>query len=111
MPLDLTKPLLFDGKPCRLLASDLAGQYPLAIAYLLDGNHQERLVSVSLCGRVYINDPPRLTNAPERRTVWVNVYDRRVPLDLWPTREAADRVQTTGRIACVPLTYTVGEGL
>lgn len=68
-------------------------------------------------GRCY--DRLKLAMAPERKTAWVNIY-RKENTDAaqgfaWPSRERADCVDreclNEKRIACIPITYTEGEGL
>lgn len=64
-------------------------------------------------------DYQSLKMAPEKRTVWVNIYSERVnknhdgvPSGVWETRRIVDAAALDDkRIACVPVTFTEGEGL
>lgn len=47
---------------------------------------------------------------PKSVTVWVNIYTDGL-LSTWPTKDEADKWAMRDRAACVPLTYTEGEGL
>lgn len=47
---------------------------------------------------------------PKSNTVWVNVYPDG-DVTMWHSKALADGVAGGERIACVPLTYTEGEGL
>lgn len=51
-----------------------------------------------------------LINIPEKREMWVNVYESGglVPHD---SKEAADMSAIGNRIACIRVEYEVGEGL
>lgn len=51
-----------------------------------------------------------LINVPEKREMWVNVYDTK-PLYRHNTRDIADKEAGLDRIACVWVEYEVGEGL
>lgn len=52
---------------------------------------------------------------PEKKTVWVNIYSNICfSRFLFESKEQADKCNTSAgmaRIACVPVTYTEGEGL
>lgn len=52
-----------------------------------------------------------LQNVPETGTCWLNIYQDARHGSAWSSREAADRAATKARIACVEVTYTVGQGL
>jgi hypothetical protein len=46
---------------------------------------------------------------PKKGTVWVNVYDDHFMT--YTTRDYADRHAVSGRLACVSVNWTEGEGL
>lgn len=50
-----------------------------------------------------------LAPKPKTETRWVNVYELYAVAH--PTRERAEAQVSQGRIACIPLTFTYGEGL
>lgn len=57
-----------------------------------------------------------LVNVPEKRVVWVNVYPANATSkfelsDGHETKEAADMGFRTGRLACVRVEFTEGQGL
>ena len=55
-----------------------------------------------------------LINIPEKRTVWVNVFERFVGAKLCSNKAEAEHDATiygTPRIACVKVEFTEGEGL
>ncbi len=130
MTLDLTKPLqLRDGRPCRLLASDLLGDYPIAVAIRFDEcDAILRVDSNGSCtsGVECSTDVINVHEAPKRfrREGFINVYisepeDGRWTSTYFSSREAADRVGTKyrtecdRRIACVKIIIegVEGEGL
>ena len=55
-------------------------------------------------------DPYDLINVPETRTVWVNVYKDGLGAS-FNTKDSANNVACPDRIACIKVTYEVGEGL
>ena len=56
-----------------------------------------------------VND---LINVPERIERWVNVYGEGAIVQLHETKEMADKYASKqGRIACIKISFTVGEGL
>ena len=68
MTIDWTKPILWDGKPARVLATDMAGITSVLL-------RKENGV-IAWCDPQG-NDAdgyPRVTNAPERVERWANVY-------------------------------------
>lgn len=64
-----------------------------------------------------------LLMAPERKTVWVNIYNYDLNANIehalknhaghaWASEEIANHASLKqGRIACIPVTYTEGDGL
>lgn len=53
-----------------------------------------------------------LVNVPQKHTVWLNVYARdSACIKEHDTRKDADEGATRGRIACIEVTFTEGEGL
>lgn len=48
--------------------------------------------------------------APKKQTVWVNVYQGWIS-NQYKTKQEADSDSSRIRIACIPITFTEGEGL
>lgn len=78
-----------------------------------DDDGSLRWAALRLAQEAEIDGPFDFINVPEKRTVWVNVYAHRIGGPYLSKADADDdyRFATDTRIACVPLTYTVGEGL
>lgn len=115
------KPIVFaDGSPAKFIAHlpEAKAGYELIVfdprecrcrALGLDG------VGIQLIS----SDHARVFMAPICVTVWVNIYSERfnkyhdgVPSGVWESRAIADSAAADGkRIACVPVTYTEGEGI
>jgi hypothetical protein len=108
MTFDPSKPVQTrDGRPARILCTDIKHpNYSIAAAYTNQFG-VEIISSYTTDGISSGHGSVDLINVPEKRTVWVNVY----PSLGYPTKALADKCAATDRIACVPLTYTVGEGL
>lgn len=51
-----------------------------------------------------------LIDVPKEHTVWVNVY-RALLSSVHPSREKADALAASNRIACLEITFEEGEGL
>jgi hypothetical protein len=100
-----------DGRPARILCTDLKGDQPIAAAIRGAGGN-ETVSEFGENGQWLVGETSDtdLINVPEKRTVWVNIYEDGYT-SRYPTRELADIGACRARIACVPLTYTVGEGL
>lgn len=110
---DPTKPVQTrDGKPARILASDLRNPaYPIVAAiYQLD---QEVAFTYAKNGRYLdsvVKDEMDLINIPEKHVRWLNVYPTGLGR-LYLSREEADRFSSPNRIACIRIEYEEGEGL
>lgn len=48
---------------------------------------------------------------PKKITKWISIYPDGYPAFLSDTKEEADHKRSVIRIACIPITYTEGEGL
>jgi len=56
--------------------------------------------------------PDNLINVPKRIKGWLNVYGEGAIVQFHETKEMADKYASKqGRIACIKINYTVGEGL
>ena len=108
-----------DGRKVRILATDLEGKFPIAAGVMVEPGY-EGLWSFTDKGRqAAIGGAPDsnidLMCAPERRTVWVNVYPKgahRIGFSSgYPCRADADHGADKDRIACIEVTFTEGEGL
>lgn len=64
------------------------------------------------CLRIHAEDRD-LINVPQKHTVWVNVYKSHNSLSIlnYDSRRIADQLVQEGRIACIEVTFTEGEGL
>lgn len=108
-PLDLTKPLQTrDGQPVTILTTERPDSlHPVVgmtnAGLILTYTTQGKVYS---CGREHELD---LMNVPEKRTFWFNIYEDRQTRH--PNRDHADYYACYGRLACVEVTYTEGEGL
>lgn len=77
--LDLSKPVQTrDGRKARIIATDLAGNQPLAVA-VTDPSGNEWLSCFSLDGSYYPYnsdhpEPEDLVNTPERKEMFMNLY-------------------------------------
>ena len=107
------------GRPARILATDLAGIFPIAAAVMhnYQSDEWEQVRRFSAYGKADVGEGD-LINIPEERelNVWLNVYPDGQPYQhgfLHDTRRGADNSATSDRIACVHIKqkYVVGEGL
>lgn len=114
MKLDPTRPVQTrDGRKARIV-SDKIGIHPLKyIAVVTNEDGKEYAMPFSYEGRVY-NDAKSigdLVNVPEKREMWVNVYEGEPCVFSYASRNYADMNSHPNRIACVHVEYEVGEGL
>jgi hypothetical protein len=112
MTFDPTKPVQTrDGRSARILCTDLKDRWPI-VAAITRTDGTEYSTGYAVDGKFTCRHQPErdLINVPEKRTVWVNVYPDDC-LKVHETESRAEVVRTSHCIACVPLTYTVGEGL
>lgn len=104
--IDWTKPIeTTDGKPARVLGEITVppGHDRKVIAY--KGNDGfEALSTVPLDGVSWFR------NKPAVQTVWVNAYDDDLVVSV-RSRAEADEIADSDRLACLQITYTVGDGL
>ena len=118
-PFDPTKPVQTrDGQPARIICTDRKGAYP--IVALISYTYGEDCCGYGRDGRFADGNQCHrdLINIPEKIEGWVNVYSAlsnlNVPaLGRWlhPTKAAADAECGAGRIACIPISVSEGEGL
>lgn len=110
-PLDLTKPLQTRlGEKAELVYDGISGDWPLAVVVHLNVG-VKTLRTYTREGVLYNNEDSmsNLMNVPEKRTIWLNIYEDRQTGH--PNRDHADYFAGYGRLACVEVTYTEGEGL
>lgn len=109
-PLDLTKPMQTrDGRKVRLLASDLAGKFPLVVAVARpDGS--ELLAVRCKNGGVYSGrqNEGDIINVPAKVIRYLNIYSDRAGL-LHPSAIEADDVAEIGRIARIRIEFNEGQ--
>ena len=117
-PFDPTKPCQTrDGRKVRILCTDAQcfgiSREPQPIVGLIDGNPTPQTWSKNGgfgCGLGNAD----LINIPEKRTVWVNMYKSGGTSPQHPSKESADTNASLfdgGRIACIKVEFTEGEGL
>ena len=115
MAIDWTKPIqTTDGKPARVLCTDLKHDHPYVVA--AEHHGKEILWTVTDTGRVRGSTPgdgkSGIINVPEKRTVYINFYEDGV-WAIWNTREGADKeaasYTTLKRHSRVKVEYTVGQ--
>lgn len=71
--LDLTRPIqTTGGEPARILAGDIAGGYPLAVAIANSDGSGERICRSTLSGKTWCSE--QLQNIPIKREGWINLY-------------------------------------
>ncbi len=110
MTLDLTKPVQTrDGRPVRILATDLKGEYPIAGAVLFD-NHEQ--VHTWTAEGVFVagvtDDNFDLVNV--KRVAYVNMYDNPISAGfMYGTRVAADNAASPDRTARIRVEFTPGQ--
>lgn len=101
------------GLPARIIATDLAGFYPIVAA--VKNGPLETAYSYTAAGRYLVNNKDYrldLINAePESKEGWLNIYPGGANGQLCRSRKMADRLASENRIACVKITYYEGEGL
>lgn len=114
--LDLSKPVQTrDGRKARIIATDLAGNQPLAVA-VTDPSGNEWLSCFSLDGAYYVHKtslaPEDLVNAPDVKIVWFNWYPAYQRFDFndpWTTSlEVAKNNRKSGGVT---LQVTIEDGI
>jgi hypothetical protein len=109
-----------DGQEVRILMVNGGGEYPV-IGARKDGEFWEE-ASWSMEGNFYTNeeDGRDLLEVQEEVTGWVNIYpaDNRkdqpgvgLEYTFKASREQANKDAASGRVACIQITYTKGQGL
>lgn len=109
-PLDLTKPLQTrDGQPVTILTTER----PDSLHPVVGMTNAGLILTYTAQGKVYSGGREHeldLMNVPERRTIWLNIYQNQPPRE-YSSRDQANFFADPGRIACIEVTYTEGEGL
>jgi len=116
--LDKTKPVqLRDGRQVRNVCWDfLFADGTTRIAAIVRDKSCDYQVQWDNNGRYYhfsdTMSETDLINVPERIQGWINVYGEGAIVQFHETKEMADKYASKqGRIACIKINYTVGEGL
>lgn len=109
-PLDLSKPVQTrDGQPVTIFTTERPNSpYPV-----VGMTNEGTILTYTAQGKSYSDSREHaldLMNVPERRTIWLNIYENRPPRE-YSSRDQANFFADPGRIACVEVTYTEGEGL
>ena len=99
--IDFTKPLQFSEASCCRAA---------AVKYLATDAGTGEIYVQHTDGTIGHYRAHELENVPEKITQWCNFYPSGSG-GSHRTREQADRLATSERIACVPVTFEPGEGL
>ena len=115
MTFDPTKPVQTrDGRKARIVSDRLSGGAHKFIAIITHENGCENGYTYDEGGYYYCLSNPcglDLVNVPEKREMWVNVYEGCDILVRHDSRDSADSNATGNRIACVRVEYEDGEGL
>ncbi len=101
-----------DGKPARIIATDLIGKYPIVAAIKTD-NGEECVETYTSKGFLLFDNKNTgccLTNLPEKITGWINMYKSGCG-HFYASRKLADELSHDDRLACIPVTFKEGEGL
>jgi len=123
---DPTKPVQTrDGRAARIICSDreYRGHVGVFVALVTSTNGHEHLTTHGVAGNctslngystAKIVEDCDLINVPEEPieyTGYVNIYPSNIMGARYLTREGADERCSSSRIACIPITFTEGEGL
>ena len=122
MKIDFDKPVQTrDGREVRIYTTEgKTKHYPVIGELCSDGNWHVRTwtsggtdIRWSSSTVVGLKDEGGdLINVPEKHTVWINFYRGAASLSIHHADKAsADEAVTEGRIACIEVTFTEGEGL
>jgi hypothetical protein len=111
--LDLNKPVQTrDGRKARIICTDRKSVMYQVVALVesSDGS-EEGACSYTKTGQYHAGyqDQSDLVNVPEKRTVYLNMYEDGREIRIHKTREAADKSAAESREACVKVPYTVGQ--
>ncbi len=107
--IDFTKPVqTIDGQPVEIITTKGRDKKYPVIGYI--GN-SSTFHGFTLHGE-YIEDEENklnLMNVPEKKTMYLNVYESGNSMVTHGTRDKADEHASVGRIACVKVEYTEGQ--
>lgn len=109
---DPTKPVQTrDGRPVRILCTDVKSQRFPIVAAVLDSNGFERVITYATDGRELIRTETELDlmNIPEETTEWVNYYEDIQSPSVWKTCEEADVFAAHYREALFKVTKVDGK--
>lgn len=117
-PLNLSRPVQTrDGRKVRIICTDgpaFCGEQPItgfiegnniADNWQAGGNYWRK------CTIGQLDQSKDLINVPEKRVVWVNIYEQPLAIAAHGSRGTADKSASVGRIACVRVEFTEGEGI
>ena len=116
MTFDPTKPVQTrDGRKARIVSDKVSRGGYKYIAIISEESGDEWSGTFISDGSYYASGDAchrDLINVPEKREMWVNVYDGSYKSPVGhDSRESADLCSFQNRIACVRVEYEVGEGL
>lgn len=119
MSLDLTKPVMTrDGRKATILCTDLKNNSPVVArveSKEMDGS--EVLLSYAPTGKFHTMDSGYdLINVPQKHSRWLNVSmdgDGELFFSTYSDHKLAEHAWkgSNGRIACIKVEFTEGEGL
>lgn len=120
MKIDFSKPVQTrDGRPARILATDLRHPDYSVVAAVSDGNNLEEIIRFTPEGSFWKArggrpEPDRadLVNVPRKigREIWVNVYPTDDSYGAMKSKAVADQWAGGTRIACVKVVIDCNEG-
>lgn len=101
-----------DGREVRIYAVDGGGDQPVHGAARDESGWVPETWSAggSFCEDSSYEAPWDLIEVKPERGGWINIYPLTVGSTIHPTKEAADK-HNIGRIACIHVKFTEGEGL
>ncbi len=115
MSIDFDKPVQTrDGREVRIYTTEgKTKNYPVIGELRSDGCWHIRTWTSGGRAAVGLKDEGGdLINVPEKHTVWINFYRGAASMSFHHADKAsADEAVTEGRIACIEVTFTEGEGL
>ena len=115
MTFDPTKPVQTrDGRKARIVSDKVSRGGYKYIAIISEESGDEWSGTFISDGSYYASGDAchrDLINVPEKREMWVNVYEGCDILVRHESRDSADSNATGNRIACIRVEYEVGEGL
>ena len=105
-----------DGRPVRILATDTLGlgDYPAQpILAIVPEDGEPQLLKFWEDGKFLQGRTPCVTdlvNVPEKQVRYVNIYPTKIG---WVhlTKREAEECRRVGRIACIRVEFTEGDGL